>query len=68
MAAPRYTNRKTHDCGCTTTWDNHTDDARYETACNTHRRYARQLTLKTMTSEAAQDNAYTTINTLTDTR
>jgi hypothetical protein len=38
----RYTNHKTHPCGCTTTWNTHTNNPQYITACNTHRQYARK--------------------------
>ncbi len=37
----RYTERKQHDCGCITVWDNQTNSPRYRKACTVHRAYAR---------------------------
>lgn len=47
MTAPvkieRYTDRKTHICGCVTVWDTTGGGARYIQACGVHRGYAERF-------------------------
>lgn len=38
--APRYTDRKQHDCGCITVWDTYGGGSRYQKACGAHRGHA----------------------------
>jgi hypothetical protein len=46
MTAPvrleRYTDRKSHACGCITVWDTTGGGPRYEHACGAHRGHARR--------------------------